>query len=151
MGCSMVWRGFGIVRCCHVEWAIRQEILDRLTCSARWWSISILWLILFTQCDFVAWVVVVLPPMARSQCRTQMRWAVSEMSMCRRWEVPRVAVLGRCWVMVDRELQPRMVPIMMHGQGGGSDGQQSTASCQRADLLGLLHSSRICSRVSVWS
>ena len=54
-----------------MEWAIRREILDRLTCSARWWSISILWLILFTQRDFVAWVVVVLPPMARSQRRTQ--------------------------------------------------------------------------------
>ena len=134
-----------------MEWAIRQEILDHLTCSARWWSISILWLILFTQHDFVAWVVVVLPPMACSQRRTQMRWAVSEMSMRRRQEVPRVAVLGRCWVVVDRELQPRMVPIMMCGQGGGSNGQQSTASCQRADLPGLLHSSRICSRVSVWS
>ena len=83
----------------------------------------ILWLILFTQRDFVACGVVVFPPMAHSQRKTQIRWAASEMSIRRRQEDPRVAVLGRCWVVVDRELQPRMVPIVMRGREGDSDGQ----------------------------
>ena len=111
----------------------------------------ILWLILFTQHDFVVCGVVVFPPMARSQRRTQIRCAASDMSIRRRREAPREVGFGRCWVVVDREPHPRMVPIVMCGQCGDSVGQLSVASCQIAGRSGLQHSSRMCSRVSVLS
>jgi hypothetical protein len=147
----------GDMMCCQVPLVLWREVSEHLVFRVGCLSICSLWFILCSYRDSIACGVVVLPPMTRLQHSTQMRCAASDIRIWRsRDAFLLVGFLGRpisaCWGSRERDLQPRIVPMVTLGQGPKVvTGQMLAVVRQMVVRSGLLQVSRTCSRDSVSS
>ena len=146
---------FGDIMCCQVFFVLWHELGGCLVSQARCLLIYSLWFILCSHRDSIACMLVVLSLITRSHRSTQMRCATSETRMWSSRDAPLLVGIGGTslvhWGSRERDPQPRIVPMVMLGQGPKAVGQILVVVFQMVVRSGLLHISRMCSRDSVLS
>ena len=120
----------------------------RLYIVAIWQSRLMHWSILLHHLDFIVLVEWLRPWMVRSQRRTQIRCADSDISIRRRRDGPLLIMFSSSWCRRAMLPQPRIRPSWMSGHRPNEFGHVCFASLQMVEIAMFSQSIRMCSRDS---